>query len=178
MAAGVPRWRLRASHTSAMPPSPSGLSKKYCPTTVFACPVPEPIGSIVCEFIGPSLSLLEAELGEGSEQRRSREFKKPRIQEAEKPGPPFEHRNLELRTSNYNGMRFQMVFRVVATCAVLTMLSAAQPVQPPVQPPPDHKPIPKSDIKVSVNEVIVPITVTDDKGRFVSDLDQKDFRIL
>jgi len=32
-------------------------------------------------------------------------------------------------------------------------------------------------IKVSVNEVIVPVTVTDDKGRFVSDLDKKDFQI-
>jgi VWFA-related protein len=33
-------------------------------------------------------------------------------------------------------------------------------------------------IKVQVNEVIVPVTVTDDKGRFVSDLDQKDFQIF
>jgi VWFA-related protein len=33
-------------------------------------------------------------------------------------------------------------------------------------------------ISVSVNEVIVPVTVTDDKGRFVSDLDQKDFKIF
>ena len=33
-------------------------------------------------------------------------------------------------------------------------------------------------ITVSVNEVIVPVTVTDDKGRFVSDLDQKDFKIV
>ncbi|HYL35370.1 MAG TPA: VWA domain-containing protein [Bryobacteraceae bacterium] len=33
-------------------------------------------------------------------------------------------------------------------------------------------------IKVQVNEVIVPITVTDERGRFVSDLDQKDFRIF
>jgi Ca-activated chloride channel homolog len=33
-------------------------------------------------------------------------------------------------------------------------------------------------IKVQVNEVIVPITVTDEKGRFVSDLDQKDFQIF
>ncbi len=33
-------------------------------------------------------------------------------------------------------------------------------------------------IKVQVNEVIVPITVTDEKGRFVSDLDQKDFHIF
>jgi VWFA-related protein len=35
-----------------------------------------------------------------------------------------------------------------------------------------------SPIKVSVNEVIVPVTVTDDKGRFVSNLVQKDFHIF
>jgi VWFA-related protein len=33
-------------------------------------------------------------------------------------------------------------------------------------------------IRVSVNEVIVPVTVTDDKGKFVSDLDKKDFQIF
>jgi Ca-activated chloride channel family protein len=33
-------------------------------------------------------------------------------------------------------------------------------------------------IKVSVNEVIVPVTVTDGKGRFVSDLDKSDFQIF
>jgi len=33
-------------------------------------------------------------------------------------------------------------------------------------------------LTVHVNEVIVPVTVTDDKGRFVSDLDQKDFKIF
>src|SRR5215469_2807726 len=33
-------------------------------------------------------------------------------------------------------------------------------------------------IRVQVNEVIVPVTVTDEKGRFVSDLDQKDFQIF
>lgn len=33
-------------------------------------------------------------------------------------------------------------------------------------------------IRVQVNEVVVPVTVTDDKGRFVSDLDKKDFRIF
>jgi Ca-activated chloride channel homolog len=32
-------------------------------------------------------------------------------------------------------------------------------------------------IRVNVNEVIVPVTVTDDKGRFVSDLNQKDFQV-
>ena len=33
-------------------------------------------------------------------------------------------------------------------------------------------------LKVAVNEVIVPVTVTDEKGRFVSDLDEKDFKIF
>lgn len=33
-------------------------------------------------------------------------------------------------------------------------------------------------IKVQVNEVIVPVTVTDDQGRFVSNLEEKDFKIL
>ena len=37
---------------------------------------------------------------------------------------------------------------------------------------------PNTRIQVQVNEVIVPVTVTDDKGRFVSNLDQRDFRIL
>jgi VWFA-related protein len=32
-------------------------------------------------------------------------------------------------------------------------------------------------IRVTVNEVIVPVTVTDEKGRFVSDLDKKDFQV-
>ncbi|MBI4873320.1 MAG: VWA domain-containing protein [Acidobacteria bacterium] len=33
-------------------------------------------------------------------------------------------------------------------------------------------------IRVEVNEVIVPVTVTDDRGRFVSNLEQKDFKIF
>lgn len=33
-------------------------------------------------------------------------------------------------------------------------------------------------ISVTVNNVILPVTVTDDKGRFVTDLTQKDFRVL
>lgn len=37
---------------------------------------------------------------------------------------------------------------------------------------------PLAPIKVSVNEVIVPVTVTDEKGRFVSNLQQSDFRIF
>jgi VWFA-related protein len=37
---------------------------------------------------------------------------------------------------------------------------------------------PPGEIKVSVNEVIVPVTVTDEKDRFVSDLEVTDFTIL
>lgn len=36
---------------------------------------------------------------------------------------------------------------------------------------------PNAPLTVSVNEVIVPVTVTDEKGKFVSDLKQSDFRI-
>jgi Ca-activated chloride channel family protein len=36
----------------------------------------------------------------------------------------------------------------------------------------------RGPIRVQVNEVIVPVTVTDEKGRFVSDLQQKDFQIF
>lgn len=50
-----------------------------------------------------------------------------------------------------------------------------------VSPPPPHSGATTTDkdsIRVSVNEVIVPVTVTDEKGRFVSDLEQKDFQIF
>src|SRR5438045_7191232 len=43
------------------------------------------------------------------------------------------------------------------------------------QPPQD---LPRTNIRVQVNEVIVPVTVTDDKNRFVSNLDAKDFRVF
>lgn len=68
----------------------------------------------------------------------------------------------------------RMLPAVLLTSALLVRAPAApkpeqaQPAQSPQQPP---------QIKVQVNEVIVPVTVTDDKGRFVSDLDAKDFRI-
>jgi len=50
---------------------------------------------------------------------------------------------------------------------LVPVLAAQQQAEPPA-----------ARIQVSVNEVIVPITVTDDRGRFVSNLDAKDFRIL
>src|SRR5215469_18049352 len=37
---------------------------------------------------------------------------------------------------------------------------------------------PNTRIRVQVNEVILPVTVTDDKGKFVSNLQAKDFRVL
>src|SRR6059058_4276644 len=36
----------------------------------------------------------------------------------------------------------------------------------------------QAPIRVSVNEVIVPVTVTDEKGRFVSNLTKSDFKVL
>ena len=64
-----------------------------------------------------------------------------------------------------------MLTRVLLSGVVASSLFAQS--QPPVSQPPEPP-----AIKVQVNEVIVPITVTDDKGRFVSDLEQKDFQIL
>ena len=57
------------------------------------------------------------------------------------------------------------------------MESAAGGATKPVTAPPDTK---KDDdsIRVSVNEVIVPVTVTDEQGRFVSDLEKKDFQVF
>src|SRR5215472_7304160 len=37
---------------------------------------------------------------------------------------------------------------------------------------------PPTRMQVQVNEVILPVTVTDEKGKFVSNLEAKDFRIL
>jgi Ca-activated chloride channel homolog len=48
---------------------------------------------------------------------------------------------------------------------------------PPVSEGGGEKREDEPSIRVSVNEVIVPVTVTDDKGRFVSDLDKSDFKI-
>jgi VWFA-related protein len=43
---------------------------------------------------------------------------------------------------------------------------------------PQQQEQPNARIQVQVNEVIVPVTVTDQKGRFVSNLEAKDFRVL
>jgi Ca-activated chloride channel homolog len=52
--------------------------------------------------------------------------------------------------------------------------------QTPAQQPPASaaKPPEKAQFTGQTTEVIVPVTVTDEKGRFVSDLEQKDFQIF
>ena len=61
----------------------------------------------------------------------------------------------------------------LSLCCLLFTIPAVPQAQRPA--PQDD---PSTRIRISVNEVIVPVTVTDDKGRFVSNLEAKDFRIL
>jgi len=67
-----------------------------------------------------------------------------------------------------------MLSRAV-TVALLTGFAFAQSPQTPAPQAP--APPQQSPIKVQVNEVIVPVTVTDEKGKFVSNLDKQDFRV-
>ena len=62
---------------------------------------------------------------------------------------------------------------LLASSFLFACLAFAQPGQKSVPAAASGK-----QLSVSVNEVIVPVTVTDEKGRFVSDLDQKDFKIM
>src|ERR1700722_1117674 len=67
-----------------------------------------------------------------------------------------------------------MIFRIALLSLAAVSLYAQSRGSGPI-PAPAPGPAP---IQVQVNEVIVPVTVTDDKGRFVSDLDQKDFSVF
>jgi len=69
----------------------------------------------------------------------------------------------------FRAKRPQQTARTAAILCTLVALGVAQQPQPA---------IPQQSIRVQVNEVVVPVTVTDEKGRFVSDLDQKDFKIF
>jgi VWFA-related protein len=62
-----------------------------------------------------------------------------------------------------------MGFRVFLLLGVLSLAAAAQNPAPPVKP--------EEAFKTSVSEVIVPVTVTDTEGRFVSDLSKADFKL-
>ena len=70
----------------------------------------------------------------------------------------------------------------VLLCTMLAFPLCAQPPAPASQhqnPVPVAAPqSPAPSIKVQVNEVIVPVTVTDEKGRFVNDLDENDFSVF
>ena len=74
-----------------------------------------------------------------------------------------------------------MIFRAVLLILAVSCLYAQSPA-PAAQKPDAARTHPANPgpppIQIQVNEVIVPVTVTDEKGRFVSDLDQKDFTIL
>jgi len=61
------------------------------------------------------------------------------------------------------------MIRPVAALSILGILVCAPAI------PQDQQ---NARIQINVNEVIVPVTVTDDKGRFVSNLGAKDFRVL
>jgi len=63
--------------------------------------------------------------------------------------------------------------RVLLCFALVLSLAAQTPAPAPSSQAPNSPPI-----RVQVNEVIVPITVTDEKGRFVTDLDRDDFTIF
>jgi Ca-activated chloride channel homolog len=75
---------------------------------------------------------------------------------------------------------------LVVVCALFPLAAQstdpASKIDPASQPPAAaaKKPDPGSQqpFQVQVNEVIVPITVTDDRGRFVSNLDAGDFKIF
>ncbi|MCU1237288.1 MAG: von Willebrand factor, type [Candidatus Solibacter sp.] len=76
------------------------------------------------------------------------------------------------------------VFAARSLCGLLLCVPAV-PQQTPPQPPaaPTPQGAPQSDaaraqFRTQVTDVIVPVTVTDDKGRFVSNLVKKDFRVL
>jgi VWFA-related protein len=60
-------------------------------------------------------------------------------------------------------MRFGAALRSLLAFSTVLAIALAQ------QPPP---------IRVQVNEVVVPVSVTDEKGKFVSDLQQSDFKIF
>ena len=70
-----------------------------------------------------------------------------------------------------------MLSRILVCAVLVVSLTGQTQPQPAAQAAPAQASQP-SNIRVQVNEVIVPVTVTDEKGRFVSDLDQADFRIL
>jgi Ca-activated chloride channel homolog len=65
----------------------------------------------------------------------------------------------------------------VLICVLIAALSGYSQAPPSQGQAQDSVESEAGAIKVEVNEVIVPVTVTDDQGRFVSNLEKKDFEI-
>lgn len=63
--------------------------------------------------------------------------------------------------------------RICIVSLLALAFAFAQPAPPAADPPPSSQ----AAFTASVSEVVVPVTVTDDKGRFVRDLEEKDFLI-
>ncbi len=72
-------------------------------------------------------------------------------------------------------MNFYTLFRSIP---VFALLLAADGFAAGQDQAPAAKPTPDSTFRLNVNEVIVPVTVTDSQGRFVGNLQQKDFQIF
>lgn len=76
-------------------------------------------------------------------------------------------------------MARRIALRPIAVALLGGLLLCVPAVPQQQQPQPQQtQDQPNSRIQVQVNEVIVPVTVTDAKGRFVSNLEAKDFRVL
>lgn len=75
-------------------------------------------------------------------------------------------------------MVFRVLFAVGLVCSLCESMKLCAQAKPSAPAASERASSQPSNIKVQVNEVIVPVTVTDEKGRFVSDLDEKDFRIF
>jgi VWFA-related protein len=71
----------------------------------------------------------------------------------------------------------RFVALVLAASAALAQSQPALP-KPPAPAPAKEGEAQLAPFRVQINEVIVPVTVTDDKNRFVSNLDAGDFRIF
>lgn len=69
---------------------------------------------------------------------------------------------------------------VLLACALISAAVYGQvrgPVTPPPKPPSSQK-APSDEIKVNVDRVLVPVTVTDPLGRLVTGLEMKNFRVF
>jgi VWFA-related protein len=71
----------------------------------------------------------------------------------------------------------RLLFALCLCLPAIPQQTAPAPKAPPAQNPPAQAP-PSTVIRTGVAEVIVPVTVTDDRGKFVSNLTKNDFRVL